>query len=292
MLKRLGTAVVLVTFLLTMLFYVRQYWVGAGDLVIALFGFVGTYELFHSLNTAVDESGNRRFRLMAIPVLVGMAMICPLTVYFKMDGLMISILIPTVIAIVIMTFRKEKYELKDLFGTVFVLVYPLSIMSLFFIMNHGQGEVLALLLVIAIAVLEDTMAYFVGITCKGPKLCPTISPKKTISGAIGGVIGGVLGSVIVFLLFDYFHLFDSFKNLTIFELTSNWKTSLPIYLVVGFIGGILGELGDLGASAIKRKLGIKDYGKIFPGHGGFMDRIDSFVFILPAVYIMSYFAFA
>ena len=53
----------------------------------------------------------------------------------------------------------------------------------------------------------------------------------------------------------------------------------------------MGELGDLGASAIKRKLGIKDYGKIFPGHGGFMDRIDSFVFVLPVVYIMCYFAF-
>lgn len=291
MIKRLGTAVVLVAFLLSMLFWVRQYWVGAADLVICLFGFVGTYEMFHSLKSAKKEDGERRFHLMAVPVILAMAVICPLSVYFGMDGLVISIIIAVLTSIVIMTFKREKYSLTDLFATNFILLYPLMIMSLFFKMNRGQGEVLVLLLVIAIAVLEDTMAYFVGITFKGPKLCPTISPKKTVSGAIGGVIGGMLGAVIVFLLFDYFRLFDGMKNITIFALHENWKISLPIYLAVGFIGGILGELGDLGASAIKRHLGIKDYGKIFPGHGGFMDRIDSFIFIVPLVYVLSYIMF-
>ena len=292
MLKRTITAVVLVSFLMVMVFYVRQFWLGAGDMTIALFGLVGTYELAHSLNTARDEQGNKRFNIMIAPIVLGMILVAPLSIYFAMTGLFMSILFPTILALIIMTFRHEKYALKDLFATVFTLIYPMAIMAMFFILNRtGNGEILSLFLVIAIAVLEDTCAYLVGVTVKGPKLCPSISPKKTISGAIGGVLGGMLGAVVTFLMFDYAHLFDSFGNVTVTCLNADWRISIGIYLAVGLVGGIVGELGDLGASAIKRKLGIKDYGKIFPGHGGFMDRIDSFVFVLPVVFVMCYFAF-
>ena len=291
MLKRTITAVCLVTYILSSVFWLRQYNEVFADITIALFGFVGAYELYHSLSKATNEDGSKKFNMMPAPVILAMILIGPLSVIFAMDGLYISILVPSLLALTIMTFKHEKYDLKDLFATIFTLVYPLSIMSLFFVMNHGLGEILSLFLVTAIAVLEDTCAYLVGVTCKGPKLCPSISPKKTISGAIGGVLGGVLGGVVTWLMFDYFHLFDNFARLDIFCLNPDWRISLPIYIAVGLIGGIVGELGDLGASSIKRKLGIKDYGKIFPGHGGFMDRIDSFVYVLPVVYIMSYFAF-
>ena len=141
------------------------------------------------------------------------------------------------------------------------------------------------MLTLLVPILTDTMAYFVGITFKGPKLCPTISPKKTISGAIGGVLGGILGAMIVFVLFDYTHCMSVFNNVGMLSLTDSLVKSGIIYAVIGLVGGVICELGDLGASSIKRKAGIKDFGKIFPGHGGMMDRLDSILFMLPIVYV-------
>jgi phosphatidate cytidylyltransferase len=115
------------------------------------------------------------------------------------------------------------------------------------------------------------MAYFVGSTVKGPKLCPNISPNKTISGAIGGLVGGIIGAVLVCLIVhspsEYFF-------------TEKWQEVIA-YAIIGLFGAILTELGDLVESLMKRKLGIKDMGRILPGHGGIMDRIDGLLFAAP-----------
>ena len=97
------------------------------------------------------------------------------------------------------------------------------------------------------------------------KLCPVISPKKTIEGSVSGI----LGTVIVTMLIGYF-MMDSSKLL--------W------YAAIGVAGGIVSQLGDLTASIFKRKMGIKDYGTLIPGHGGIMDRFDSVLFTAPMVY--------
>lgn len=115
----------------------------------------------------------------------------------------------------------------------------------------------------------DIFAYFVGIFFGKKKLCPSISPKKTIAGAVGGV----LGSAVCFLIFGLFA-------------KENLGDMHPLFLF--FIGGLVavcGQLGDLSASIIKRQYGIKDFGKIMPGHGGVMDRFDSILFVAPAMYL-------
>ncbi len=134
-----------------------------------------------------------------------------------------------------------------------------------------------LLLAIVIACSSDTMAYLVGMTYskikKGnaKKLCPKLSPKKTVAGAIGGLFGGALGALIVYFIFN-----------PDFNLPVAWL----IIFAVGFIASIFNEAGDLFESYIKRKVGIKDMGKIMPGHGGVLDRIDglSFVAILLVIF--------
>ena len=115
----------------------------------------------------------------------------------------------------------------------------------------------------------------------GKKLCPNISPKKTISGAIGGIIGGILGAFLIFVLFDWTNAISERHYLT-----DDLWLSLALYLVIGYLGAFVCEVGDLAASWIKRKAGIKDFGKIFPGHGGLMDRLDSILFMLPLVYLL------
>ncbi|WP_053957401.1 phosphatidate cytidylyltransferase [Inediibacterium massiliense] len=119
-------------------------------------------------------------------------------------------------------------------------------------------------LVFIVAFATDTFAYFSGYLLGSKKLCPTISPKKTIEGAVGGV----LGSVMISALFGYYVLPQIFIHC----------------IMIGFVGSVLGQIGDLTASIFKRYTGIKDYGKLMPGHGGVLDRFDSILFTAPVVY--------
>lgn len=108
----------------------------------------------------------------------------------------------------------------------------------------------------------DTAAYFIGRAVGGPKLWPTVSPNKTISGAVGGLIGAAIVTTLCGVLIIA---------------TNEWYW----YLLVGCVGSIFGQLGDLVESAYKRTSGVKDSGQGLPGHGGMLDRVDSLVFAAP-----------
>lgn len=124
----------------------------------------------------------------------------------------------------------------------------------------------------------DTFAYFSGYLFGKHKLAPIVSPKKTVEGAIGGVIGsGVLGVAIT----------AAARALTDGAVGATF--SYPSIFALGMACSILGIFGDLFASAVKRQCQIKDYGTIFPGHGGIMDRFDSVLFIMPVVAIAVWF---
>lgn len=113
--------------------------------------------------------------------------------------------------------------------------------------------------------LSDTMAYFVGNFMGKHKLAPKISGKKTWEGAIGGLIFTILGG---FLIQTYFLPESKF----------NW-------IVIGLIVAIFAPIGDLVESKLKRSFNAKDSGNLIPGHGGFLDRLDSFIFVIPMVYL-------
>jgi phosphatidate cytidylyltransferase len=110
----------------------------------------------------------------------------------------------------------------------------------------------------------DIFAYFTGYLIGKHKLCPNISPKKTVEGAIGGALGS-LG------------LCAAFAAALAPDLMKDC-------LIIGIAGGVISQFGDLTASIFKRKMGIKDYGNLIPGHGGIMDRFDSILFTAPMVY--------
>ncbi len=114
--------------------------------------------------------------------------------------------------------------------------------------------------------LNDTGAFFVGRVIGGPKLAPTISPAKTISGSVGGLVIGTIAGLVYWLVFTH----------------SPWW----IGLIFSALLGLVGQAGDLTESAVKRVFRIKDSGDIIPGHGGFMDRLDSVSFGLLALYLI------
>ncbi len=117
--------------------------------------------------------------------------------------------------------------------------------------------------------LADTGAYFAGTFFGKHKLCPNISPKKTVEGLIGGVICNGIFMFIISLIY---------QNVI---MKGSVSINLPIMGVLGMICALLGLLGDLTASLIKRQCKLKDYGNIMPGHGGIMDRFDSVLFVSP-----------
>ena len=137
----------------------------------------------------------------------------------------------------------------------------------FFCLNgviiDGKG-IYYLLLLLNFSSVCDMGAYFVGVTCGKHKLCPNISPKKTVEGAIGGIVSSIVFSLIISICFG------------------NFSVGL-LLMTIPFC--ILGMLGDLFASAIKRSVNLKDYGNLIPGHGGILDRVDSIIMIAPLLYL-------
>lgn len=131
----------------------------------------------------------------------------------------------------------------------------------------STGGIYYLLLVLNFACVCDMGAYFVGVGMGKTKLCPEISPNKTVEGALGGIVSSVIVSLIITLCFGKF---DKILFTLLF--------TIPLC--------VAGMSGDLFASIIKRKVGIKDYGNLIPGHGGILDRVDSMLFIAPLVYCL------
>ena len=125
---------------------------------------------------------------------------------------------------------------------------------------------------LAIAWLSDTGAYFCGKIFGKNKLCPEVSPKKTIEGFIGGMVVCVAFCVgMAFFINNYSFLY-------------NKKLNYNSVIIMSFFGSMISAMGDLCFSAIKRKCGVKDFGNFMPGHGGILDRFDSVIFTVPYVY--------
>lgn len=149
-----------------------------------------------------------------------------------------------------------------------VIPWAFSCMLQLRMLPHGAGMVLMPLVA---AFCSDSAALFTGMACGRHKMAPLVSPHKTVEGALGGIAGGVVGMVIFRIVF-YF--------CTLVPLHIGWC------VVIGLVGALMGELGDLSFSVIKRQVGIKDYGRLLPGHGGVLDRFDSVLFAAPMIWMI------
>ena len=146
--------------------------------------------------------------------------------------------------------------------------------------QYHYDAVYFILLTLCFAWGGDTAAYFAGRAFGKHKLAPVVSPHKTVEGAVGGVLGSILAGILLTCV--YAALSSGYHVISVQMRTTHYE----VLLVMGAIASVLGILGDLFASAVKRQAGIKDYGTIFPGHGGILDRFDSVMFIAPFVAIV------
>ena len=270
MLKRAVTAIVLVGYAFAMLSLGTVVHYGFLDALIMSFAFVGTYEMYHTFRKSEYKNS------WGAPLLLCVA-IYPLWYFLGYKGILIALSLSICLALAVFTFKAEM-ELKDLLATIFSLIYPMALVSLAFALSREFpcGGTFAISFAIFLPVFSDTFAYLVGSTLGKRKLCPSISPKKTVAGAIGGLLGSVLCAVTFFLLFDLYAVIP----VGYVTFSDSVAVRAVVFVVLGIVGGVLAEIGDLAASRIKRTMNIKDFGNIFPGHGGVLDRLDSIMFTL------------
>lgn len=183
-----------------------------------------------------------------------------------------------IIALLLNLICEKDFSVKKSLLSLVPFVYPAMFMLTANMMNDlSENSFVGMLLLFVISPFSDTFAYLVGMSFnkikKGTakKMCPELSPKKTWAGAIGGVVGGIIGA-----LCCYF----------VFKPEVNFFSPVLFFILTGLIVSVLTELGDLFESFIKRRAGIKDMGKIMPGHGGITDRIDGMMFASVFLFLM------
>lgn len=174
--------------------------------------------------------------------------------------------------VIFVTWLKKHKEIRYeqiffVLAVMFLVPRSMSTMVLIDRMDEADG-LFMLVMALCGAWIADTGAYFTGVACGKHKLCPEISPKKTVEGFIGGIV--TTGIVYAAAVSIYNKKFDI--------------PTVCVVFVLGAVCAVIGTVGDLSASMIKRQIGFKDYGKIMPGHGGMMDRFDSVLFVLPTFY--------
>ncbi len=233
------------------------------DIAIALVALFGCYEMLGAF-------GKAGLRPPQLPVYGMAALMLPLYLILGPVSIYLTACAATLFVMFDIALRKEPRWMDAAAALNVLISVPIPLMMLYPIIRiqpEALGALLALS-VFAIALLGDTFAYFVGVAVGTHKMAPVLSPKKTWEGSAAGLAGSVAGALLLCLCGD---------SLT--TMPPLWH-----FLILGVIGGVAAQLGDLTASLIKRFCDIKDFGTMFPGHGGMMDRFDSIIFVTYAVF--------
>ncbi len=237
------------------------------SIVITALAIIGTYEFFKAFK-------NIGIRPISWVGYLGCLVILMMGGYIEEEYkiLIMKIVIPLILisTFVYIILARIKRTIIDVAITTFALVYiPFLFSFLKLILNMENGRILIWYVLFG-AFASDTFAYIIGSKFGKTKLCPDISPNKTVEGAIGGVIGVILFYTIFTIIINRYLMV---------------QLNVYYFVFVAIVASISGQFGDLTASGIKRYCKIKDFGKLIPGHGGILDRFDSVMFVAPMVYI-------
>lgn len=205
---------------------------------------------------------------------------CPpegLIQYGTNDGLnsavMISLFFSLIVLMAVYVFTFPEYTAHQVMAAYFSFVYCPVMLSFVFLTRELDYGIFLVWMIFINSWISDTCAYLVGVMAGKHKLAPVLSPKKSVEGSVGGIAGAALAGG----LFGYY--LDT-------AIPGNVGSFSVLLAVVGGVGSVISQIGDLAASAVKRNYEIKDYGKLIPGHGGIMDRFDSVIFTAPITYFL------
>lgn len=242
------------------------------NIVIGLLGIMAVLELLNA--TGVRKSKGLTALSLLMSIVIPFARAGYMRIYL-MESVFVLILLFFIILLKNhKTMRLEQVAMAFFFSTFVPVFFSCAVY-----MQKDFGTQLGgfyLLLALGSAWLCDTGAYFTGRAFGRHKLAPNVSPKKTVEGSVGGVI---VCTVCMLLLAWIYSAVMAYLGTPV-------QMNYLLLLLVTPVFAVIGMLGDLSASVIKRQFGVKDFGNIMPGHGGIMDRFDSVLFTLPSVYIL------
>lgn len=297
---------VLLTVLLIACLVLQYFFNYAVDFVIFLLSFIAVREM----KKLQLKSGNPTFKNVGelacflvfvsafVGVMCGLSAVTIILITFGIIALLyVSVMLGSMFLIkkdmqedefrVATNMSVKEFAIFKATNTLAVMVYPTLLMFFLYLLNHFNQigftdfntntngvpmGLFSLVLLFMIVCLTDTFAMCFGKLIKGKKLCPQISPNKTISGALMGLLGGIIGAVLTYLVF-----FLIFRD--VFTGVAFWK-----FIIVGFLGSVIAQGGDILESLLKRKANVKDAGDFFRSHGGVLDRFDSVLFNIPYIF--------
>lgn len=259
MFKRILTGVIAFCFVLVPILFFADTVVL--PIAVAVFSLIATYELLHCV-------GLHKNMWVSIPLYL-MSAAMPFGIRFfdlmSLLALPVALCVLLLYLLAVAVFSHGKADIQDVSTAFMLWLYTLlGFFGLIMVHDHIRGGEYLYLLAFLGAWVTDIFAYFTGMLLGRHKLIPDVSPKKTVEGAIGGVVFCTLSFVGFGLLYNHFWAADGEKTIPLVAMA-----------IVGFLVSIVSQVGDLSLSLLKRKYGIKDFGKIFPGHGGVLDRFDS-----------------
>lgn len=261
-LKRWITALVIIPFLVLLISIGGTLWLTA---VINVICIVALWEYFRIVLNNEQNISAISFKILAL--ITGSAVIWAAyfhSLNFVLDVIVLNIVFSALISLP--RFKSDSFVWEILLKQVIGIIYIPLFLSYIVLIRNGDNGVLWVFLLLIVVFLGDTGAYYLGSYYGQHKLCPAVSPNKTIEGALGGLVANLgAGALIKFLFLPVLP----------------WGLSLLSFICIG----ISGQIGDLFESQIKRVANIKDSGTILPGHGGVLDRIDALLFAAPVAYI-------
>lgn len=179
---------------------------------------------------------------------------------------MMAVILSLILLLFVYVFSYPKYDAGQTSAVFFGILYVAVMLSFIYLTRNLEGGQFIVWLIFICSWGCDTCAYCVGMLIGKHKMAPVLSPKKSVEGAVGGVAGAaLLGAVYA----------------------AATREPVAGYALICAVGALISMVGDLAASAVKRNQGIKDYGKLIPGHGGILDRFDSVIITAPIIYYMA-----
>lgn len=272
MLKRIITSIIGLLLLIPVLYFSGT---AAFTVLICFLSVVSVYELLKCMNilgTYIVSVPSFAFALF-VPLM------CRFESVFKVEyftGRSVQAILSISFIYFFLTvsctiFSKGKTDIFTALSTVALCIYIVGGFSSVVLLRDLEHGAYLYILVFLTAWGSDIFAYFAGMMFGKHKLIPDVSPKKTIEGSIGGVFGNIL----FFVLYAF-----------IVARTTQARVNYIALVFMAVITSVISQIGDLFMSLIKRKNGIKDFGKLLPGHGGVLDRFDSFIAVAPFLFLL------
>ena len=270
MLKRTISAVILAAVIIACA-YISPFSFGA---ILLLFALVAVYELSKAVKVHTD--GKKCNPLEAVMYISTVLIYLTVTFedYASVDKWTVCVLIATFLALMgVFVFTFPRYHTSQIMSAMAIMMYaPLLLSFGYRIRLYAEHSFIMTGLIFVVACFSDIFAYFVGSAIGKHKLAPKLSPKKSIEGAVGAIVFTGLACLGYALIFNKYASMDD--------------RYVIVIAIMGVLGSVISQIGDLMASAIKRNYDIKDYGNIIPGHGGIMDRVDSWIVVMPVIYFL------